>query len=76
LDKSDWIITENGRVLKTLGKINFNFVFNKYNAMSQPHYVLEGRNGKILVPPRNYDLDVNGFVQFLKSGIEAYNNDK
>jgi thiol:disulfide interchange protein DsbD len=69
---SDWITTENGKILKTLGKINFNFVFNKYNAISQPHYVLEGRNGKILVPPRNYDLDINGFVQFLKSGIEAY----
>ncbi|MDR2125551.1 MAG: thioredoxin family protein [Prevotellaceae bacterium] len=76
LPKADWITTENGKILKTLGKINFNFVFNKYNAISQPHYVLEGRNGKILVPPRNYDLDINGFVQFLKSGIEAYKNDK
>ncbi|MDR1553441.1 MAG: thioredoxin family protein [Prevotellaceae bacterium] len=76
LPEDEWITTEKGKVLKTLGKINFNFVFNKYSAISQPHYVLEGRNGKILVPPRNYDLDVNGFVQFLKSGVEAYNNDK
>jgi thiol:disulfide interchange protein DsbD len=76
LPENEWITTENGKVLKTLGKINFNFVFNKYNAISQPHYVLEGRNGKILVPPRNYDLDINGFVQFLKSGVEAYNNNK
>jgi thiol:disulfide interchange protein DsbD len=72
LPDSEWIITENGKILKTLGKINFNFVFNKYNAISQPHYILEGRNGKILVPPRNYDLDINGFVQFLKSGVDAY----
>lgn len=76
LPEDEWITTENGKVLKTLGKINFNFVFNKYKAISQPHYVLEGRKGKMLVPPRNYDLDVNGFVQFLKSGIEAYKNDK
>jgi thiol:disulfide interchange protein DsbD len=72
LPESEWITTENGKLLKTLGKVNFNFVFNKYNAISQPHYVLEGRNGKVLVPPRNYDLDISGFVQFLKSGIEAY----
>jgi thiol:disulfide interchange protein DsbD len=73
LPENEWITTKSGKVLKTLGKINFNFVFNKYSAISQPHYVLEGRNGKILVPPRNYDLDIGGFVQFLKSGVEAYN---
>jgi len=72
LPKEQWVTTESGKTLKTLGKINFNFVFNKYNAISQPHYVLEGNNGKILVPPRNYDLDVDGFVNFLKSGIEEY----
>jgi thiol:disulfide interchange protein DsbD len=74
LPKDEWVKTENGKILKTLGKVNFNFVFNKYNAISQPHYVLEGRNGKMLVPPRNYNLDVEGFVRFLKSGIEAYKN--
>ena len=72
LPQDQWVTTENGKILKTLGKINFHFVFNKYNAISQPHYVLEGRNGKILVPPRNYDLDVEGFVNFLNSGIEEY----
>lgn len=75
LPETQWITTESGKVLKTLGKINFNFVFNKYNAISQPHYVLEGRSGKILVPPRNYDLDIDGFVEFLKSGIEEYKKD-
>ncbi|MDR1347045.1 MAG: thioredoxin family protein [Prevotellaceae bacterium] len=72
LPENEWITTENGKILKTLGKVNFNFVFNRYNAISQPHYVLEGRNGKVLVPPRNYDLDISSFVQFLKSGVEAY----
>ena len=75
LPQDQWLTTESGKILKTLGKINFNFVFNKYNAISQPHYVLEGRNGKILVPPRNYDLDIDGFVNFLKSGIEEYKRD-
>ena len=75
LPKSDWVVTENGKTLKTLGKINFNFAYTKYKAISQPHYVLEGRDGKILVPPRNYNLDVNDFVLFLKSGVEAYKNE-
>jgi thiol:disulfide interchange protein DsbD len=75
LPQEQWITTESGKILKTLGKINFNFVFTKYNAISQPHYVLEGRNGKILVPPRNYNLDIDGFVNFLKSGIDEYKKD-
>ncbi|MDR3227233.1 MAG: thioredoxin family protein [Prevotellaceae bacterium] len=75
LPESEWVTTETGKVLKTLGKINFNFSFTKYKAISQPHYVLEGKDGKMLVPPRNYDLDINGFVDFLKSGIEAYKKD-
>jgi thiol:disulfide interchange protein DsbD len=75
LPENEWITTETGKVLKTLGKINFNFAFTKYKAISQPHYVLEGKGGKILVPPRNYDLDISGFVNFLKSGIEAYKKD-
>ncbi|MDR3286753.1 MAG: thioredoxin family protein [Prevotellaceae bacterium] len=75
LPENEWITTETGKVLKTLGKINFNFAFTKYKAISQPHYVLEGKGGKMLVPPRNYDLDISGFVNFLKSGIEAYKKD-
>ena len=39
---------------------------------AQPYYVLQGRDGKTLVPPRGYDLNVENFVQFLRSGIEAY----
>lgn len=31
---------------------------------------------KQLVPPRGYDLNVDNFVGFLKSGVEAYNAQK
>ena len=32
--------------------------------------------GKQLVPPRGYDLNIDNFVGFLKSGVEAYNAQK
>ena len=38
--------------------------------------ILQGRNGKQLVPPRGYDLNVDNFVGFLKSGVEAHNAQK
>ena len=34
--------------------------------------MLQGRDGRMLVEPRGYDLDVEAFVDFLRSGIEAY----
>ncbi|MFA5641552.1 MAG: thioredoxin family protein, partial [Bacteroidales bacterium] len=39
-DESDWVTTESGRVLKTIGKINSDLVMRKYNANAQPYYVI------------------------------------
>jgi thiol:disulfide interchange protein DsbD len=36
-----------------------------YQSNTQPLYVLLGPDGKLLTPPRSYDLDVEGFVRFL-----------
>ncbi|MDE5709518.1 MAG: thioredoxin family protein, partial [Alistipes sp.] len=72
LPESEWITADNGKVLKSLGKINSYYALKTYGVNAQPYYVLQGRNGKPLVAPRGYDLDVAAFVQFLKSGLEAY----
>lgn len=76
VDESDWVTTDTGKVLKTLGKINSYYALKTYGVNSQPYYVLQGRNGEPLVEPRGYDLDVDAFVQFLRSGVEAYRNNK
>ena len=72
LPESDWVTTDAGKVLKSLGKINSYYALKTYGVNAQPYYVLQGRNGKQLVPPRGYDLNVENFVQFLRSGVEAY----
>lgn len=76
VDESDWVTTDTGKVLKTLGKINSYYALKTYGVNAQPYYVLQGRNGEPLVEPRGYDLDVDAFVQFLRSGVEAYRNNK
>lgn len=73
LPESEWITTDTGKVLKSLGKINSYYALKTYGVNAQPYYVLQGRDGRQLVPPRGYDLSVEGFVRFLESGIEAYN---
>jgi len=72
LPESDWVTTETGKVLKTLGKVNANYALTRFGVNAQPYYVLQGKDGKILGEPRGYDLSVEGFVNFLKKGVEEY----
>lgn len=73
LDKSEWVTLENGKVLKELGKINSNFVMNKFGANAQPYYLLLDGSEERLVEPRGYDLNPDAFVAFLEEGIRNFN---
>ena len=72
VDEADWVTTDAGKVLKQLGKINSYYALKTYGVNAQPYYVLQGADGKQLVEPRGYDLDVAAFVDFLKRGVAAY----
>jgi thiol:disulfide interchange protein DsbD len=74
VDEKDWVTTDAGKVLKTLGKINSYYALKTYGVNAQPYYVLQGRDGKPLIEPRGYNLDVDAFVDFLQRGVEAYKN--
>ena len=72
LPESDWVTTESGKVLKSLGKVNANYALTRFGVNAQPYYVLQGKNGEVLGEPRGYDLSVEGFVEFLRKGVEEY----
>ncbi len=74
LPEEEWITTDKGKVLKSLGKINSHYALTHYGVNAQPYYVLRDNSGNQLVTPRAYDLDVEGFLGFLKAGLEAYKN--
>ena len=70
--ESDWVTSESGRVLKSIGKINANLAMSKYNVNAQPYYaIIDPATEGHLTEPRGYNLDVNAFVDFLEKGIEA-----
>lgn len=69
--EEDWLVTDTGKTLKRLGEIN-SHILHEFNANAQPYYVLMSPDGEVLVDPRAYDLDVDGFVKFLESGLAAY----
>ena len=71
LDEEDWVTTDTGDVLKTLGRANSYIVRTKFGINAQPNYVLLSPDGEQLAPVRGYDLDIQGFVDFLNSGLEA-----
>ena len=73
LPASEWVTTDTGKVLKSLGKINSYYARTQYGINAQPCYILQGRDGRLLAPPRGYDLSVEGFIKFLREGLEAYN---
>jgi len=72
LDKEDWVTdAETGKVYKDLGRANSYVARTRWNVNAQPNYVLLSPEGELLVPVRGYDLSVEGFVEFLKSGLKA-----
>ena len=73
LDKADWVTdAETGKVYKDLGRANSYTARTLWNVNAQPNYVLLSPDGEVLVPVRGYDLSIDGFVEFLKSGLKAY----
>ncbi|MBR5830437.1 MAG: thioredoxin family protein [Tidjanibacter sp.] len=71
--KEDWVTTSNGKVLKTLGKINSAFALEAFGANAQPHYVILDAEGKQLGDARGYNLDVPAFVEWMDAGKAMFN---
>ncbi|MDE7129300.1 MAG: thioredoxin family protein, partial [Alistipes sp.] len=69
LDETDYLTTADGKVLKQLGRKNSYIVQSRFGVNAQPAYVLLSPDDELLAPVRGYDLDVDGFVEFLKSGL-------
>ena len=73
LDEKDYVTdAETGKVYKDLGRANSYTARTLWNVNAQPNYILLSPDGEVLVPVRGYDLSIDGFVDFLQSGLDAY----
>lgn len=71
--KSEWYVSANdGRVKKTIGAQNLDFMIQKLNANAQPYYTLLNTDGSLLTAPKGYDLNVENFVEFLDKGLQRF----
>jgi thiol:disulfide interchange protein DsbD len=72
LEPKDWVTTDTGKVLKDFGRVNSYIVRKRFGVNAQPNYALLNAEGDQMVPIRGYNLSVDGFVDFLRSGLEAF----
>ena len=66
LPEEKWVTTENGKVLKDVGRVNSKLVLDRFGVNSQPNYFILDASGNTLRGPRGYNLDVEAFAAFLK----------
>jgi len=74
LPEKEWVTSKvDGKVKKSMGKINLHFEAERFNNIAQPYYAILDSEGNLLVsPPIGYEPDVKLFEKYLQAGIEAF----
>lgn len=73
LPENEWVTSKiDGKIKKTIGKVNGDMQISRFNINGQPYYVLMDGNEQTLVDPRGYNLDIEAFLQFLDKGVEEF----
>ena len=61
-----------GKKIKTIGNKWSDFQASRFNANSQPFYVLLDTSGNLLVQPIGADFNVSSYLSYLDSGLEVF----
>ncbi|AHM61243.1 thiol:disulfide interchange protein [Flammeovirgaceae bacterium 311] len=71
LPAEDWYVSAyDGKLKKSIGKQNLDFMIQRLNANAQPYYTLvDPHTETLLAAPKAYDLEVKNFVDFLEAGV-------
>ncbi len=74
LPQKDWYVSKyDGKLKKSIGKQNLDFMIQRLNANAQPYYTLvDPHTESLLVTPMAYDLEVQNFVEFLDAGLARH----
>ena len=73
LPENEWVTsTYDGKVKKTIGRINADFQISKFQSNGQPYYLILDHEGNKLVSPMAYETDPNKFIEFLENGKREF----
>ena len=71
-ESEKYISTFSGKKIKTIGQKWSDFQAATFGTNSQPYYVIAGLDGKSLVTPQAFNLDIGNYINFLNSGKIAF----
>ena len=75
LPENEWIKSEiDGKIKKTIGKINEDLEISKFKTNALPLYVITDHNGNPLNKPMPTNLNVEEFKNWLDDGVEKFNS--
>ncbi|NSW95571.1 MAG: thioredoxin family protein, partial [Bacteroidales bacterium] len=75
LPENEWVTSKvDGKVKKTIGKINEDIEIMKFKTNSIPLYVITDYDGNALIEPSPTNLNVSGYLKWLEDGITAFRN--
>ncbi|OFY69458.1 MAG: hypothetical protein A3G23_00695 [Bacteroidetes bacterium RIFCSPLOWO2_12_FULL_37_12] len=74
LDSEIYFSENDQKIKKTIGAKWSEFQAKYFSNNAQPFYVLLNNDGSTLAPPRDFNLNVNEFKQWLLSSLKNYKN--
>lgn len=77
LPEEEWVVGDNGKIIKTLGKKNLNYQITHFNINARPLYVIMDAEGNLLTEETQvFDLSIDNFVRFLEEGLTNFKKQK
>lgn len=73
-DEEKYTSPVTGKKIRTVGNKWSDFQISRFQRNSQPHYVILGHDEKKLVEERGYNTDVDAYIEWLRKGLEAFEN--
>jgi thiol:disulfide interchange protein DsbD len=75
MPEDEWVTSEvDGKVKKTMGKINLDLQISKFNSNALPLYAIVDSQGNEMVDTYSYNPDPDDLVDYLERGLENYND--
>jgi len=71
LAENEWYKSPNGKMIKTLGKMNQDLQIRQFSSNALPQYIIVDADGKELTANRyTYDPDIEKFIRWLQEGLQ------
>lgn len=73
LPESEWFTSlVDGKVKKTMGKVNEDIEISRFKTNALPLYVITDHEGNPLNEPRLHNLDIKAYIEWLDEGFNAF----